>query len=436
MPCGSAPTPAIAHADKATSRCIRDTGAGPKSSSRGNSKVQNERSIEGVLRLYYFVAFGALGLYLPYFPSWLAARGFVGWRMSALVALLPLCQLASPTLVGLLADKWAIRGRMMTLCGAFTAAGLSGLCLVSFAFPRIPFWVAFVCVLAFASLRSPTIGLADVLSMEASRDYGRTRLWGSIGFMVMAMLGGHFIDPVHPSELPVGLAAMMWTMVLVSCFLPKTSHLPPRPALSDARALLQQSGYRHLLLTMVLIFASMSAYDLCSTLHLVDLGASGTYVGAFWTIATFAEVIVMFFSARLVQHLRPGRALRLACGVMVLRWALLSTVSSLKLLLLLQPLHALTFGLMWVSAIGVLKRELGEKGTATAHGLFSSSNALGAAAGLSIWGVLYQATSGATVFALAAVVVSLATASAHRLVRSSSGPSPEGSDRGAARQST
>lgn len=380
-----------------------------------NPGPTNGPSTESVLRLYYFVAFGALGLYLPYFPSWLEGRGFLGWRMSALVALLPLCQLASPTLVGLLADKWAIRGRMMTVCGTVTALGLSGLCVSSLVFTQLPFGAVFACMLAFASLRSPTIGLADVIAMEASNNYGRTRLWGSAGFMVMAMVGGRFIDPHHPYALPLSLSATMWTMVLVSWLLPKTSHLPPRPALADARELLSQPGYRHLLLTMVLIFASMSAYDLCATLHMVDLGASGSYVGVFWSVATSAEIILMFFSARLVSHFGPGKALMLACGIMVLRWALLSSVTSLSAVLLLQPLHAITFGLMWVSAIGVLKRELGEKGTATAHGLFSSSNALGAAAGLSLWGVVYDATSGATVFTMAAVIASLATLAASRL---------------------
>src|SRR6187551_3250733 len=81
------------------------------------------------LRIYYFVAFGALGLYLPFFPSWLLARGFTGFQLSLLVTLLPLCQLISPSTVGLLADRWGLRGRMMTFCAVTTAVGMTGIAL-------------------------------------------------------------------------------------------------------------------------------------------------------------------------------------------------------------------------------------------------------------------------------------------------------------------
>ncbi len=371
----------------------------------------------GTLRLYYFVAFGALGLYLPYFPSWLRSRGFVGLQMSAIVMMLPLCQLIAPSLVGVVADRWGLRGRMMTFCTTITALGMTALSLCAFWFEDIPFVLAWLCALIFSAFRGPSVGLADVLAMERAKNYGRTRLWGSLGFMVHAFVGGQIVDTNHAYQVPAVVAAVLWLLVIASYFLPRTSHIPPRPAVADAHALLKQRSYRQLLVTMVLIFGGMSAYDLCATMHLTSLGATGTQIGLFWTLATLAEVVLMFGSARLVESMGPGKALTLACATASARWLFLSQAQSLELILALQPLHAVSFGLMWISAIGVLKRELGEKGTATAHGLYSSSIAVGATLGLLSWGVLFERVGGSTVFMVASLIVAGATLSASRLIR-------------------
>ncbi len=369
------------------------------------------------LRTYYFISFGAMGLYLPYFPTWVRSRGFVGAEMGLLMAALPFCQLLSPAIVGLLADKFALRGRMMTLCATSTALGISAFGLAAMFLEQIPLTVAVTCMLAFAFLRSPIVGLADVLAMETAPDYGRMRLFGSLGFGVMALLGGHVLDPTHPFALPMAIAAFVWLLTVVSLLLPKTSALPPRPALSDARKFMTQPGYRRLLVTMMLIFGGMSAYDLCLTLRLRELGASGTQTGLFWSTATGAEVILLIWAARIANKMGPGKALTLACAVSAGRWVFLSQATDLNLMLALQPLHAVSFGLMWVSAIGALKREVGEKGTATAQGMYASSIALGSMIGITVWSPFYETFGSQRLFLTAACVSGAAALSATRLIR-------------------
>lgn len=369
------------------------------------------------LRVYYFIAFGAMGLYLPYFPTWIRARGFVGAEMGILMATLPFCQLLSPAAVGALADKFALRGRMMTICSSVTALGISAFALAALLLQDIPFLVALTCIFSFAFLRSSIIGLADVLTMETVPDYGRMRLFGSMGFGVMALLGGHLIDPSHAFALPVLTAALLWLLSVVSLLLPKTSSIPPRPALHDAQEYFRQPAYRTLLITTVLIFGGMSSYDLCLTLRLRELGATGTQTGLFWAVATSSEVLMLIWAARLSEWWGPGKALTLSCTVAAGRWLFLSQATDLHLMLALQPLHAVSFGLMWVSAMGVLKREVGLKGTATAQGLFGSAIALGSFLGTSAWGPFYDAFGSERLFLTASVVSAVAALSATRLIR-------------------
>jgi PPP family 3-phenylpropionic acid transporter len=372
---------------------------------------------KAALRLYYFITFASMGLYLPFFPTWLRARGFVSWQMGTIMAIMPVCQMISPAIVGMIADKLALRGRMMTVCCVTTALGLSAFTASAGLLEAVPFLLACFFMLAFALMRSPIVGLADVLAMEIAPDYGRMRLFGSMGFMVAALLGGRLLDPTHPTALPGAVAGLIWLLTIVSLLLPKTSSLPPRPALSDARALLSQTAYRRLVLTMMFIFGGMTAYDLCLTLRLRELSASGTEVGLFWSVATCSEVILLFFAGRFINRVGPGKLLTFALVVATGRWLFLSQAEDLTLMLLLQPVHAIVFGLMWVSSIAVLKREVGEKGTATAQGLFSSFVALGAAIGLSSWGTVYDAIGSEIDFLGAACDSGIAELCASTLIR-------------------
>jgi len=379
-------------------------------------------SLHATLRVYYFVAYSALGLYLPLFPSWLKERGFSGLHMAALVLLMPICQLLAPVMVGGLSDRWQLRGRMMTFCAAVTATGMSVLAWTSHVAPQLPFLLTWPCLFLFAALRGPSVGLADVLAMESQHDYGRLRVFGSLGFMCTAFFGASLINVKHPALLPSVIAVTLWVLVLVSRALPKTTSLPPRPVLSDAWELLTQARYRQLLTTMLLIFTASSAYDLCVTMFLTQRGANGAYVGKFWAVAVLAEVAVMSLLAPAVQRLGPGRVLVLSCAVAAGRWLFIANTSSLPWLLALQPLHAVSFGLMWIAAISMLRHELGDKGTATAHGLFSSAIAVGNALGLLAWSVMFEKQGGLVVFTWAGMLAALGALSAVRLIRPNPAP--------------
>lgn len=377
-----------------------------------------------VLRLYYFVAFGAFGLFLPFFTTWLQSQGLRGAQMSILLTLVPLLSLLSPPLVGLFADHLGFRGRMIRVATLFTALSLSLLGLCSYLFRPLPFALAFACFLPFALFRGPMIGLADVLALEHPSNYGRTRLMGSLGFMTSTLVGGQLIDPTHPYQLPCALAGAVWLSVLLAQFLPPHSSLPPRPAVQDARELLQKPAFRQLLLTVGLAYMAISAYDMCVSLRLRDLGASTAYVGNFWALATAAEIVLLYGAAPWVRRFGPGKLLTFSLLVAALRWLFLSQATSLFWILALQPLHAISFALFWVSAISTLQRETGTHGMATAQGIFSSATALGVSLGMSIWGVLYESSGGTLLFQIAASLSFLSALSASRLIRFKSAVPP------------
>jgi MFS transporter, PPP family, 3-phenylpropionic acid transporter len=353
------------------------------------------------LRAYFFFCFGTVGLYVPYFPTWLVARGFRGLELSAFLCLPPLGSLVAPLLLGMLSDRLGIRGRLITFTASLATLGMAGLSIVATEFSPLPLTLALSGFAVFALFRAPMLSLGDVMAMENDPNFGRTRLWGSLGFIVNAWLGGRFLDPHHPLQIPLAVAGGLALSWLISLGLPKTAALPPRPALDDAREFLSDLRFHAFLLMACLAYAALSAYDFTSTFRLRELGAPGYLIGTYWATATTAEVVLFFFSARIFALFSAEKLLPWTLALGSLRWFGMAELNSPWLLILIQPLHAVVFGLFLLCTIDILKRRARGRGMGTAQGLLSVATSVGAVSGLAAWGTLHAAHGSRFVFYVA-----------------------------------
>ena len=115
----------------------------------------------------------------------------------------------------------------------------------------------------------------------------------------------------------------------------------------------------------------------------------------------------MATSARTLEVLGPPWLFALGVAVAALRWFLFGSITSVPWLLALQPLHALSFGVVWIAALAHLKQR-SQGAVATAQGLFGSALSLGGVSGMLLWGPLYHRAGGAAVFRMCALVGCLA----------------------------
>jgi len=365
------------------------------------------------LRSYYAACFLALGVYLPFFPRWLEARGVHGAAMGVVSASLPAMGLVGPPLFGVLSDRLGLRGALLRVACVGAFACMSGLGAAFALGHPLGFAGIFAAVLAFAFFRSPMISLADVITLElagAGSGYARTRLWGSLGFLVAAVAAGRYLDPTAPAALPLAIAAPLLAALLVAWTLPAKSLASTLPAASAVSSLLARADLRLFFGASFLAQIAHSSYDLCFTLHLRDLGASDGLVGISWAIGVTSEVALMAGSASIFRRFTPPWLLVAAFVGAGLRWALIASVASIPALLALQPLHGLSFALMWLASLAYVKESAPRAALATAQGLFSAAMAAGSVLGMPLWGALYRRAGGSITFEVAAFV-SLAAAS-------------------------
>lgn len=358
------------------------------------------------LRIYYLVAFSALGLYLPYFPAWLDARGITGLALSSVMMLGPVLGAVAPVAFGLVADRLGLSGRLLTVAALGALLPVTALAVLSavgqVTYPRI---LALVAVFAF--FRAPLVSLADVAALESPETYARTRLHGSLGFALLALLGGALVVGAPPAALPLAVAALLAVTAVVATRLPVRSSRPRSTSLVEGGVLLRSGGFVTFLATGFLWYASHVAYDLCFSLHLSRLGAGPRALGAAWALGVGAEISFMATAPRWAALLSPTSWMALSLGVTAVRFAALSVARSVPLVFLLQPLHALTFAAFWVAALTHVRERAELRVLASAQGLFGFATSAGSAVGMLAWGPLLEARGGGAVFGASALVATL-----------------------------
>lgn len=402
------------------------------------------------ISLYYFGIFAALGVYLPYFPRWLDARGVQGFAMGVITATLPAMSLVAPPAFGVLADVLGVRIWLLraACAGAFLVFAL----LTLAAALGVPLGAVglFFAVLAFAFFRAPMFQMADVVALEMSTgagiSYGRLRLWGSLSFALTATAAGFWLDVARPAMLPATIAAALLIAFAISWALPARGEVlfrrrdgggdpgaaeaaprarSARSVRAQARALLQRRDFRLFLGAAFLAQAAGSSYDLCYSLHLRDAGLSERLVGVAWAVGVFAEIALMASSGRLLAWAPAPVLLAISYLGASLRWALLSWVSWGPALVALQPLHAVSFALLWIASLAYTKERAPPEILATAQGLFSASAGAGSVLGMPVWGELYKRGGGALTFGVASIAAFLAFVLAVPFARSAR-RAPEG----------
>lgn len=358
------------------------------------------------MALFYAALFTVIGVNMPFWPIWLSSRGLGPMEIGVVVSLgLAMKVLANP-LVGHLADRSGRRRSLMIVLalGAALAYG-------SFWFAH-SFLVLAIISMCYFALWSPLIPLGENVTMllvrERGLDYGRIRLWGSIGFIVASVGAGLVLSDRDPDQVPDLIYLMVTGAIIITSLtclaLPRSA--PPRAEGRRWTALhvLADRTFVVFLFCSGLILASHSAYFAFATLHWKALGHSELMIGLLWGVGVLAEIMLFVFSKRAVA--RIGALGLLLSGAVAggVRWSLMPLDLPIAALFPLQLLHGVTFGAAHLGAMYFISERIEQKFSATAQSLYSSAVmgiALSATTLLS--GYLFETYGAAVFFAMAAM---------------------------------
>lgn len=357
------------------------------------------------IRVFYAAYFAAMGLILPFFPVFLDARGFNAGEIGMLVGLLAAAKVVAPPCAGALLDgRDARRLRLaVMLC-----AGLAAWLALTLAY--VQSWagmavVVFLFGAAWAVMLPLTDGISVALSDFAEVDYGRLRVWGSLGFIV-ASFGGGMLLGGDQRLFPWWLASLMLVLALAARGFPPGS---PSAAMHAREATAEDwRPFGWLLLTGFLMQASHGAYYGFFSLYLAQAGYAGWQIGGLWGIGVLAEVVLMWRSSAWISRLNAGHVF-LACLLLAaVRWFGLAWDAHWWWLLSLQCLHAATFAAFHVAAVTAVGRWMGRR-HALAQGWYSAMGfGLGGTLGIMVCGAIVARAGFAEAFVVCAALALLA----------------------------
>lgn len=367
------------------------------------------------LAALYGAYFTVAGIYLPFWPVWLAFREMSATEIGLLLAVGSVVKIAANLIFARIADS---TGRVKNV---IVALGLASVLTLA-AFGLVQGFVAFfILAVLVGCVFSPIMPLTESVALRQARagriDYGRVRLWGSITFMVITVIAGWLIGEAGPGVIHTLVVGAAIATFLACLTLPADGAPMPPLRKGAALALARNPVFLLFLGAAAAAQASHAVYYGFSALHWRDAGLSETVIGLLWAEGVIAEIVLFIYGTRVTARFGPVGLLVLAGAAGVLRWGVSAETASLPVLAIMQLLHAVTFGAAHLGAMAFLTRAVPEALSATAQSLYAGMVS-GVAFGLAmpLAGFLYGRYGGGA-FHLSVMLSVLATLVALRLAK-------------------
>ncbi len=339
------------------------------------------RRLKWRMAAVYGALFMGIGVSLPYLPVWLKAKGLSPQDIGLALALQSVMRVLVAPAVSHLADRLGRLRPVMAFSSLGVLIGLLHLALFAVGRGEVLLGVA----IAFGAL-APMMPLSDAYAITMVRrhglDYGRMRLWGSLSFIIAAVGAGALQD-VLPARMLIWLIVLAQSLLFFAVLA-----LPPRERETGAEESNKTTSLKRtthepaiailswpfILFVIVagLVQSSHAFVYGFSAIHWKNLGYSGTTVGLLWMTGVIAEIVLFWFSEKVMAHLGAVRLMLLGATAGLLRWLGLSLDPPLAALFLLQALHGMSFGATHLGAIEFVRTRLPARRTATAQAAYGA----------------------------------------------------------------
>jgi len=340
------------------------------------------------MRAQYFLYFGVLGIYLPYFNLYLHQLDFSGTEIGIISALRSLCLVLFSVLWSLAADRYDARRAVYRLC-LFAAAAIWPLYFGTDDFAGMA-----AVTLLYGIFFSPIISFMEAFTLEglgaAKGTYGRIRLWGTVAFILSVTSLGPVIDRT-------GIRVILW-LIFAGGLLQSVSALAiPRvavdrdsPFAGSARFLRKPETLGYLGAAFLMLVSHGTFYGFFS-IHLEGLGFDGAFIGFTWALAPLSEILVMVYSDRIFRRFSVANVLRFAFGIAALRWLILFLTANPAVVLASQIFHAATYGAFHIAGLLYMDRMAPNRSKTLAQSVNGAlTYGLGMMVGLFLNGFLYE----------------------------------------------
>ncbi|MEM7465931.1 MAG: MFS transporter [Pseudomonadota bacterium] len=331
------------------------------------------------IAVFWFLYMAGLGVIFPYLSLYFQEHvGLSGTQLGVALAMHPLMGIFVSPLWGQWADRTGQRRGALCLLAIGAAAGY-------LVVPHATSFFSLLLCLAFLSaFTAPPMAVASsitfaVLGKGGAARFGRVRVWGTIGYLIMIISFPWIHGDDNGLEIIFPIAALMclgaaFTLVRV----PSSNAISVRANREDLHALLKQNSYLRLLVIAFFSFGLLTAPIALFPVFVTERGGSVETVSRLWIPMLLLEIPLIYYAGAGLR--RVGARGLIAAGIALdgLRWVITIAAPSLIWIFGIQLLHgAVVVGLI-VGMQLYVEGEVPEQLRATGQTVLSTVMSIGA----------------------------------------------------------
>ena len=356
--------------------------------------------------------YASFGMVSPFLPVVVERRGLPATEIGLILALSTAVRLAAGPAAGRIADALGALRAVFACCAL--AAAVTALGFLGGGSLAETFFVS----LLYAALVAPLTTTADALALEATApdgdgrgfEYGWVRGCGSAAFIAGTVLAGQMIATAGFDAMIWGGSAFLVAAAGAAMFVtaPRTSASRSTVERSTLWALLRNPQFRLVLIIAALVLGAHAMHDAFAVIRWQAAGITPTTASLLWSESVAAEVLVfILFGPWLLNRVDASTAMAIAAVAGALRWGIFAVTANVAAMALVEPLHGLSFALLHLTCMRLLRHLVPPTFIATALAIYGTL-AIGAVTSLVTLasGVLYSQFGAAGFWVMAALSIS------------------------------
>jgi len=293
------------------------------------------------LGAYYLFYFALVGVYVIFLPKALADLTYTPSQIGIIYAAAPFMRFLLPFIF-----KHFIELNSKIY---FTSLILTTLGSLIFIYTIDSFWLFFIANLLFGTSMGISLPYVETIALSQlnKTKYGKVRLWGSIGFMSIALYIGKILStPQQTLYYLLGMA--IFTMIFGAIVVKYDKHSHSTTTDDEPFSLYKYWAFWVSVFLMQVAFAGFYNFF---TIYETSHGISLEMTSWMWSFGVICEIVMLYFQGPLLQN-NLLSVIKFSILITSFRWLILYLYpQSVWLTFVSQSLHAVGFALYHTASI-------------------------------------------------------------------------------------
>jgi len=356
-------------------------------------------------KLFYAVKFAGIGVFMPYMVMYFIRKDLTSAQVGSLMALTTLAGTIVQPVWGIISDKFNMT-RLLVTIGCWTTSGF----VLAFTWTdRFEYLVVIVVLTSIVNApvhaNVAALALSHLESRGKQQEFGKLRLWGSIGFIVAtAVAGGLFFEDNLTMTVYLYSGSLL-VLGLISFQLPDRHISTDVQWIDGLRLLTDDRQLRLFLLGIICVGITVGISDQYLVVYMNELNASAWIVGSTVAVTAVPEIPLMNYAETFIR--KWGLRITYIAGISALpvRWLFNLLVTDPNIALPVQALHGVAMTALLAVGVTYIDNILPKTLRASGQAIYSTSlYGLGPSIGLFIAGLLMSSGSTQPLWILCLIV--------------------------------